>query len=54
MTVEERVKMLVGDLMVSLQMAQATIEELKQKVAELEARQGNVENLHERHRSRAE
>ena len=46
MTVEERVKMLVGDLMVSMQMAQATIEELQKKIAELEARQNNVEPLH--------
>lgn len=38
MTIEERVKMLVGDLMVSVQMLNATIEEQRQKIVELEAK----------------
>jgi hypothetical protein len=47
MTVEDRVKMLVGDLMVSIQMLNATIEEQRKKIAELEAQLGsNVESLH--------
>ena len=46
MTVEDRVKMLVGDLMISIQMLNATIDELKKKVAEFEARPDNVETLH--------
>ena len=53
MTVEDRVKMLVGDLMVSIQMLNATIEEQRKRIAELEARptasnggaSGNVEDL---------
>ena len=47
MTAEDRVKMVIGDLIVSIQMLNATIEELQKKVAELEARSGsNVESLH--------
>lgn len=46
MNLEDRVKMLVGDLMVGMQSAKMQIEELQKKVAELEARQNNVEPLH--------